>query len=46
MVEYAFYRDVWMGELSEQEFAAASRAAAAQLERYKRIYSIAKMGFQ
>ena len=40
MVEYAFYRDVWKGEMSEQEFAAASRAAAAQLERYKRIYCV------
>lgn len=41
MVEYAFYRDVWKGEMTEQEFAAASRAASAQLERYKRIYCVA-----
>ena len=40
MVEYAFYRDVWKGEMTEQEFAAAGRAAAAQLERYKRIYRV------
>ncbi|MDY4166979.1 MAG: hypothetical protein SOY27_05745 [Fournierella sp.] len=40
MVEYAFYRDVWAGEMTEQEFAAAERAAAAQLGRYKRIYRV------
>lgn len=40
MVEYGFYRDVWGGEMSEQEFAAAERAAAAQLARYKRIYRV------
>ena len=37
MVEYAFYRDVWKGEMSEQEFAAGSRAPAAQLERKNTI---------
>lgn len=40
MVTYEFYRDVWHGEMTEQEFAAAQRAAAAQLGRYQRIYRV------
>ena len=40
MVDYAFYRDIWCGEVSQQEFAALEHRAASQLERYKRIYCV------
>ena len=36
MVEYAFYRDVWKGEMSEQEFGAAPRGAPGPRGRDKR----------
>lgn len=40
MVEYEFYRDVWGGSVPQTEFAALVNRAAAQLERYKRIYHV------
>lgn len=40
MVEYEFYRDTWGGSMPQKEFAALMFRAAAQLERYKRIYTV------
>lgn len=41
MVEYEFYRDTYGGDsVSQQEFKAYARDAAATLERYRRIYTV------
>lgn len=40
MVDYTYYCQTWGGEMSREEFERAEPAAAAQLRRYKRIYSM------
>lgn len=41
MVDYSFYTDTYSGDaISEADWPALERRAAAQLERYKRIYEV------
>lgn len=45
MVTFDFYRDTYGGDsVPEAEFAAFARDAAAQLERYRRIYTVTSTG--